>query len=76
MRKTPTSKIEKLIAGLTAIQQHQAAATLTLEGDSLYVGDTEDPYLTEGMKTYVRGFGFTMDRKSKRFRFVINQPDE
>lgn len=76
MIKTPQSQFERLLAGLTAIKPVQPAAKLGIEGGRLLVGNTDDPFVTEGMRNYLAGFGFVVDAKAKQFAFRIIAEDE
>ena len=58
MRKQPQSKFEKLFAGLKIIIQHQPAAEIK---GAVILGDTNDRFLTEGMKRHLEGLGFKTD---------------
>lgn len=70
--KQPTSKFEKFLLGLKVIVQAQPGASMdfTVDGKFL-VGHATDPFLSEGMKQYLLGLGFSIDDKKEMFAFLV-----
>ena len=68
MRKQPQSKFEKLVAGLMIIIQHQPAAKIK---GSVTLGDPNSSFITEGMKSHLRGLGFETD--GEYFVFKVDE---
>jgi len=71
VKRQPTSRLEKLIVGLSTLAQFQPAAHMEIEGDCFFVGDTTDPFVTEGMNTYLSGLGFETNENKKMYSFRI-----
>ena len=72
MVKQPTSKFEKFLMGLKVIVQAQPGAQMDFgSGNHFLVGNTEDPFISKGMRDYLLGLGFTVDSDKEMFSFRI-----
>ena len=69
--KEPTSRMEKFVAGLQAIINHQPGAQMLLAKDRFLVGDTNDDFLPPPMINYLKGIGWELDTTRNMFAFQI-----
>lgn len=69
--KGPTSKFEKLLTGMQALEWLQPAARMEAEGSRVYLGDTEDPHVPKGLVDYLISLGFEVDENRKMFAFLV-----
>lgn len=71
--KTPTSKLEKFVAGLVILRDHQASAHMKSETGRFLVGNASDPFLSKGMIEHLKGLGFVVDEKASQFVFTLKE---
>ena len=69
--REPTSKFEKLLAGLQALEWMQPAAKLDAAEGKIWFANTEDEHISEAMVTYLKGLGFAVDSTRKMFVFDV-----
>jgi len=69
--KEPTSRMEKFVAGLQAIINHQPGAQMLLAKDRFLVGDIKDDFLPLPMINYLKGIGWELDSARNMFAFKI-----
>ena len=70
--RQPTSRFEKFLTGLKVIVQAQPGAKMDLgRGGTFLVGNTEDPFVTKGMRDYLSGLGFSVDSDKEMFSFQV-----
>ena len=67
MKRQPVSKFEKLVEGLTKLLVAQPAARVSVEEGKLFVGDTTDPFISRGLKDYMKNMGFEVEKECFMF---------
>lgn len=74
--RQPISKFEKLLAGLNALVLLQPAAKIDFAGQGyLLIGNTDDPYISQGMKDHLRKLGFSEDKETQMFSFMLKDEE-
>lgn len=70
-KKEPTSRMEKFVAGLQIIINHQPGAKMLLAKDRFLVGHTRDDFLPVSMINHLKGIGWEVDSARNMFAFLI-----